>query len=93
MRDDPELPFYSPHYRPPQATRNRPAERLWTVHFNHVTWSRVLRFHGESYGWETLVFRDGELFSRRGAFVAKVAAVQWGEELRKGAETGFLEDF
>jgi len=32
---------------------------------NHVTWSCELRFHGESYGWETLVLRDGELFSAR----------------------------
>jgi hypothetical protein len=39
------------------------------------------------------VLRDGDLFSARGAFVTKAAAVQWGEEMRKGAEQGFSEDF
>jgi len=57
-----------------------------------VTWSCELRFHGESYGWEAMILRDGELFSARGAFVTKAAAVQWGEELRKDAGRGWLEN-
>jgi hypothetical protein len=84
-------PFYSPTYRPPEAPRARPAEPLWSVRVNHVAWSCELRFHGESYGWETLLLRDGELFMSRGAFVLKDAAIRWAEEQRKEAERGFLE--
>jgi hypothetical protein len=47
MSDDRDLPFYSPHYRRPEATRNRPAEPLWTLRKDHVTWSASLRYHGE----------------------------------------------
>jgi len=86
-------PFYSPNYRPPEAPRvRRPGEPLWSVRVNQVTWSCELRFYGESYGWETVILRDGELFSARGAFVTKAAAVQWGEELRKDAGRGWLEN-
>ena len=93
MSDDPELPFYSPHYRPPEAPRNRPAEPLWSIRVNDVTWSCELRFHSESYGWSATILREGNLFTSHGAFVAKAAAVQWAEEQRKGAEKGFLADY
>src|SRR5262245_62134573 len=64
-------PFYSPNYRPPAAARNRPAEPLWNVRVNHVTWSCELRFHGETYGWEAQILRNGELFAAHGSFVLK----------------------
>jgi hypothetical protein len=47
----------------------------------------------QSYGWEAMILRDGELRMSDGAFVTKpAAAVQWGDELRKGAEKGFSEN-
>jgi len=51
-----------------------------------------LRFHGESYGWEAQILRDGELFGGHGAFVTKAAAVQWANELRREIEGGLFED-
>ena len=42
-----------------------------------------LRFHGESYGWEVQMFRDGELFSSRGALVTRGMAIQWAEPERR----------
>jgi hypothetical protein len=83
---------WNPHYQPTLAPE-RPAEALWSVRVNHVTWSCELRFHGESYGWEAVILRDGELRMSHGAFVTKAAAVQWAEEQRKGAEKGFLEHY
>jgi hypothetical protein len=50
-----------------------------------------LRSHGESYGWEALVLRDGELFMSRGAFAVKDDAIRCAEE-RKDAERGFPND-
>jgi hypothetical protein len=35
-----------------------------------------LKFHGESYGWETMILRNGELFAARGAFITQAAAVE-----------------
>jgi len=28
---------------------------------NHITWSCEFRFHGESYGWEAQLLREGEI--------------------------------
>jgi hypothetical protein len=72
-------PFYSPNYRPPEAPRNRPAEPLWSLRVAGVTWSCALRFHGESYGWEAQILRDGELFMAHGAFPLKGDAIRWAE--------------
>jgi hypothetical protein len=59
MADD---AWYSPTYKPPPArTLRRPGELFWTVHHDHALWTGELKFHGESYGWEAIVLRDGEL--------------------------------
>jgi hypothetical protein len=57
-----------------------------------VTWSCELRFHGESYGWEAQILRDGELFAAHGAFPLKGDAIGWAEEQRKDAQRGWLVD-
>jgi hypothetical protein len=84
-------PLYSPRYRPPEAPKNRPAEPLWSIRFNYVTWSCELRFCGESYGWSATVLRDGELFFGHGAFVTKAASTEWATELRREIEGGLFE--
>jgi hypothetical protein len=83
---------WNPHYEPAAPPKRAP-EPLWSLWVAGVTWSAQLRFHGESYGWEALILRNGELFASHGAFVTKAAAVQWAEEQRRGAEKGFLEDY
>jgi hypothetical protein len=81
---------WSPHHQPAEA-RKRAPELLWSLWGAGVTWSCELRFHGESYGWEATILRNGELFAAQGAFVSREAAVRWAEEQRKDAERGFLE--
>ena len=47
----------------------------------------VLRFHGDSYGWEAQIRRDGDLFiSQR--LIARVPAERWANEARKDRVTG-----
>jgi hypothetical protein len=63
-------------------------EEIWRVHVNHVWWSCELRFHGESYGWEAQILRDGDLsFSQR--WLLRDLAVQWADEQRRLKERGF----
>jgi hypothetical protein len=88
MSDD---AFDSPNRRPPPPRVPKPGEPLWSVRFNHVSWSCELRFHGESYGWEAQILREGELFVAHGAFVLKSDAIRWAEEQRKDAERGWPE--
>ena len=88
MSDD---AFYSPNRQPPPPRKPTPGEPLWSVRHNHVTWSCELRFHGESYGWEAQILREGELFLGHGAFVLKGDAIQWAEAQRKDAEHGWLD--
>ena len=45
------------------------------------------RFHGEAYGWEAQILRDGDLSIRRG-FDARALAVQWADEQQKALEKG-----
>ena len=73
MSDD---AFYSPNRLPPPPRQPKPGERLWQERVNHVTWSCELRFHGESYGWEAQILRDGDLVIGR-RFSLRVAAEQW----------------
>jgi len=81
---------WNPHV-PAPAARHRPREPLWSVRHNHVGWSAELRFHGESYGWEATILREGELFASHGAFVMKQDAIDSAEEQRKDAERGIVE--
>src|SRR4051794_40867592 len=86
MSDD---AFYSPNRQPPPPLVPKAGEPLWSVRHNHVTWSCELRFHGESYGWEATLLRDGELVTSHGAFVTK-AAVQWANARRDEIEGGLF---
>ena len=45
-------PFYSPCYKPPPEVPPSPAEPVWTLQKNGHRVDCVLKFHGESYGWE-----------------------------------------
>ena len=76
--DDSGNDWYSPKYKPPRVVRKPvPGERLWEVRKNHITSSAELRFHGESYGWEALIRRDGDMtISRR--FVLREQAMLMG---------------
>jgi hypothetical protein len=63
--------------RPP-----RPGEPIWTIRANHVTWSCEFRFHGESYGWEAQILRDGErVIGHR--FILRQLAEAWAEAERQ----------
>jgi hypothetical protein len=91
MSDSTDDAFYSPNRKPPAARKPTPGEPLWSLRYHHITWSCELRFHGESYGWEGQILRNGELFTARGAFVLKGDAIRWAEEQRKDAERGWPE--
>jgi hypothetical protein len=83
MADD---AFYSPgHVTAPRRTQQ--VESLWTVERAGVRFSAVLRFHGENYGWEAQLLRDGELAMGR-CFILHDAAVRWadGERVALQAE-------
>jgi hypothetical protein len=71
-------PFYRPNY-PGRARRSStPGEPLWTLRHEHVTWSCELRFHGESWGWEAEILRDGELVIGQ-HFALRQMAEAWAE--------------
>lgn len=86
-------PFYTPGKKPTPIKHYRPesTERLWEIRKDHVTWSADLRFHGESYGWESMILRDGELVIGR-RFVIKTAAIAWANEQRADIERGWTEE-
>jgi hypothetical protein len=65
--------FYSPNY--PAETRDlaKPRELAWEVHCDQVTWRADLLFHGESWGWEAQISRDGELVIGRRFDTRKLA--------------------
>lgn len=56
----------------------RAGDPLWTMRAGGVSWSAELRFHGESYGWEAQILRDGELVIGR-RFDTRALAVRWAE--------------
>jgi hypothetical protein len=63
---------------------------FWTVHHDHALWTGELKFHGESYGWEAIILREGELvISQR--FVLREHAVGWSEEQRRDVERGWVD--
>ncbi len=67
----------------PTHTR-RPAERLFDfTRRDGAPMTCILRFHGESYGWE-VQFADarGREFYARGGFVLRELAVRWAERER-----------
>jgi hypothetical protein len=87
-----ELPFDSPKYKLPEAPRTARRTALEPVGGRRALVLCELRFHGESYGLDAQILRNGELFTDH-AFVLKGDAIRWGEEQRKGAERGFLQDY
>ena len=59
----------------------------WTVRKDHLTWTGELKFHGEGYGWEAMVLRDGDLaWSRR--FLLRQEAVGFAEAEKRAIEKG-----
>jgi hypothetical protein len=71
----------------PLGQQRRPGELLWSFRKDRVIWSAELRFHGESYGWEAQILRDGQLVIGR-RFLLKEQAIEWAEEERKAIERG-----
>jgi hypothetical protein len=77
-----EQPFYKPNRTPPPPRTAKPGEFLWELRREPVTWSGELRFHGESYGWEAQILRDGELAIGQ-RFLLRDQAVAWAEKQRQ----------
>jgi hypothetical protein len=65
--------FYRPNRPPTPPRQPKPGEPLWELRHDHVTWSCELRFHGESYGWEAQILRNGELFAGQRFVLRKIA--------------------
>ena len=67
---DPDV--FSPNHKPP-VRQPKSGDPLWNVRVNNVKWSAELRFHGESYGWEAQILRDGDLISACKTEIPKAA--------------------
>lgn len=80
-------PFYRPSHRAPAPRQPKPGEPLWNLPHEHVAWSCDLRFHGESYGWETQILGEEEL-AIGWRFDLRRLAEQWAEEERQHIENG-----
>jgi hypothetical protein len=78
------------NHPPPPPRVARPGEFLFEFicGSDRAPMSCELRFHGESYGWESQFLERGELLYARGGFVLRELAVQWAEEERKAIEKG-----
>ena len=83
-----EDPHYSGHVAPKRV--RKPGEEIWRTHVNHVWWSCEFRFHGESYGWEVQILRDGNLFVGRRLLLRQLAE-EWAQDQRQFIERG-LQD-
>ena len=67
--------------KPPAARAPKPGEHVWTLRKNGRQIDCELRFHGESYGWESQCLHDGVLaYGRR--HVLKAGAMREAEEHR-----------
>jgi hypothetical protein len=82
-----EPPFYSPNYRAPTQKLAKPRELAWEFQQDQTTWRAELLFHGESWGWEAQIARDGDLVIGR-RFDTKALAMQWVNLERKHLEKG-----
>ena len=70
---------------------------VWTLRREHVTWSCEFVFHGETYGWEAQILRNGELVIGQ-RFVLRQMAEAWADAERqifesRGGETDCLSLF
>ena len=80
-----EDPFYAPNHKPAAPTP-KPTEPLFAFRTaGHRDVECVLRFYGESYGWEAQFFIDGS-FARASRWQTREAAVRWAEDERKAIE-------
>jgi hypothetical protein len=71
-----------------RRTIRTPGEPLSEFRKDHVTWSSELKFRGESYGWEAMILREGELsISRR--FLLRSQAMAWADAERADIEKGW----
>jgi hypothetical protein len=73
-------------HKPAPRCRTRPAEAVWSIRKDHVTWSCELRFHGESVGWEAQILRDGDLSIAR-TFILRDLAMGWAKNERDRLES------
>jgi len=62
---------------------------FWTIRVDHGNWSCELKFHGESYGWEAMVFRETD-FTIQPPIHSKEQALVWAEAERQYREKGDL---
>jgi hypothetical protein len=79
MRHGPARPLWNGP--PPPVRKPTPGEPVWVQQNGPVQWSCELRFHGESFGWEAQILRDGELVIGR-RFLLREQAVAWAEHER-----------
>jgi hypothetical protein len=81
-------PLLSGHRAPVRPPRN-PGEPLWEFRrADHHTFAAELRFHGESYGWEAMILRDGDLLGSR-RFIMRAEAETWAASERQAIEKGW----
>jgi hypothetical protein len=84
MTDDSD-PFYQPG-RPQARRQPQPGDRIWTLRKAVARYDCELRFHGERYGWEAQLLRDGDIRLCRGGFVTRALALQWADLERKALQ-------
>jgi len=83
--------FYTPGHVPPTPrVRPRPAEPLWELRKDHVTWTCELRYHGE-WGVEAQILHDGDHRISR-MWQTRALAVAWAESERRILEAGRYDD-
>jgi hypothetical protein len=83
--------FYTPGHVPPTLrVVPRPAEPLWELRKDHVTYTCELRYHGE-WGVEAQIFHDGD-FRVSWRYQTRAQAVAWAEGERRDIEAGRYAD-
>jgi hypothetical protein len=81
-------PFYSPIRLQPAPWPSKPGQLLFEFvrAADRAPMSCVLRFHGESYGWEVQFFERSETCGGRLAFSTRTSAIRWAEAERDALE-------
>jgi len=78
--------FYRPNRPSTPRRQPKPGEPLWFLRRDHLTWSCEFRFHGESYGWDAQLLREGELVIGH-CFLLRQLAEAWADTERQILET------
>jgi hypothetical protein len=85
--------FYTPNLKRAPLSIGQPGELLFEFVVDHKRFRFELRDHGEQYGVECPVFRDGEFWSSRHfdprldpTRLARDVAIVWAGEVRKLVE-------